>query len=363
MGQVPNTRAFTEGDGLNDYFNLDTVNGRIDLPNGTYISFYNDSYTTLTGQIVNGNPAPQVSSSAAAIATSGTITTGVGVARLNPGSAVTAVVMGTGVRNGQYCWVINEAAPSNSVQMASSGTSNVAAGVNDIIWGGEAKLYVWNNAKSLWYDSTTIGGTTKLTPSSAAAAIATSGTVTTANVGLARLNPGSAVTACVMGTGTLPGQLCLVVNEAAAGNSVQFAASGSSFVADGVNCIIPGNQAKLFAWDAAQSLWFEITNLVDGKLTPIASATAPALATSGTITTAGVGVSRVTPGSAVTSCVLAAGTVIGQKITVINASTTGANTIAFAASGTSNVADGNTTVISGLRCAEYTWDGILWYHS
>jgi Fe2+ transport system protein FeoA len=366
MAGIGNTKeaTFTDGSGSGgDVLNIDTVNGIVQVPNNKAVKFYSDAYTTLTGQIINGNYSPPVSSSAPALATSGTITTAnVGVARVNPGSAVTAVVLGSGTINGQQVTVVNEAAVSNTIQFAASGSSFVADGTNDIIPGLQMRTFVWDSTLTAWVaEPLTTNGTIDLIQSSTAAALATSGTVTTNGVGIARINPGSAVTACVMGTGTIQGQLCLVINEAAPSFTAQFAASGSSFVADGTNCLIPGGQARLFAWDSAQSLWYEISPLVNGALLPVASPTAPALATSGTVSTS-FGVSRVTPGSAVTSCVLAAGTIIGQKVTVINEAT-GANTINFAASASSFVADGATTAIAGLRCAEYTWDGTNWFHS
>jgi hypothetical protein len=368
MATVPNTRELTATDGsgpTGDCFNVDTLNGIVSVLNGKTLAFYADAYTTLTGQVKNGVYCPPVSSSAAAIASSGTITTAnIGVARLAPTAAVSAVVMGTGTINGQLCTVINEAAQADSVQMAASSTSNVAAGINDIIWGGEARTYVWDNPQALWFDQTNPGGTTKLTPSTSAAAIASSGTITTANVGLARLAPTAAVTAVIMGTGTFPGQLCYVVNEATTQNfSVQMAASSTSNVADGVSCIIPGDQGRLMVWDSSESLWYEATALFDGKLYDVVSATAPALSTNGTVTTAGIGTSQVTPGSAVSSIVLAAGIMPGQICTVVNESTTAANSITFAASSTSNIANGTNTVISGLTCATFRWANSLWYHS
>jgi hypothetical protein len=453
-----------------DVFNVDTVNGIASVPNNKTLQGYSDAYTTATWQIKNGTFQGAVSSAAAALATSGTVTTsGVRAARLNPGSAVTACVLGSGTTTGQEVWVVNEAAISNSVTFAASGSSFVADGVSDVIPGLSAKLYVWDNAQSAWFpaspqltngtnftlqsataaalatsgtvttngvgvarinpgsavtacvlgsgtipgqqvtvvneavanftvqfaasassfvadgindiipglqmrtffwdsaqslwfaEPSTTNGTINMIQSATAAAIATSGTVTTAGVGLARLNPGSAVTACVLGSGTIQGQMVVVSNEAAVGSSVQFAASASSFIADGVNCVIPGLQARLFLWNGTN--WFEPTNLVGGSNYGIVSATAPALAISGTISTANLGVTKVTPGSAVSSCVLAQGVYAGQQIVVVNESTTGANTITFAASSSSFVADGATTVISGLRCANYTWDGVNWFHS
>jgi len=368
MAGIANTKEMTCTDGSGsggDVFNVNTSSGQVEIPNNKAVKFYSDAYTTLTGQIINGNYSPPVSSTSPALATSGTITTAnVGVARVNPGSAVTAVVLGSGTINGQQVTVVNEAAVSNTIQFAASGSSFVADGTNDIIPGLQMRTFVWDSTLTAWVaEPLTTNGTIDLIQSSTAAALATSGTVTTNGVGIARINPGSAVTACVLGSGTIQGQLCVVVNEAVPSFTAQFAASGSSFVADGTNCLIPGGQARLFAWDSAQSLWFEISNLVDGKLAAITSPTAPALAISGTVSTAGLGVTRVTPGSAVTSCVLAQGSYIGQQIVVVNASTTGANTINFAASASSFVADGGTTAISGLRCALYIWDGTNWNHS
>ncbi len=89
------------------------------------------------------------------------------------------------------------------------------------------------------------------------------------------------------------------------------------------------------------------------------------VATSGTISVAGVRVARCTTAGAVTAVVLATGTASGQEIAVINEVTTGASSITFAASGTSNVANGVSTVISGLTCARLVWDAgtSLWYHA
>lgn len=79
---------------------------------------------------------------------------------------------------------------------------------------------------------------------------------------------------------------------------------------------------------------------------------------SGTITTSGPGVARVTATAAVAGVVLAAGTAQGQQLTIINES---AFSITMAASGTSNVASGISDVISALHGATYTWNGSLWY--
>jgi len=87
------------------------------------------------------------------------------------------------------------------------------------------------------------------------------------------------------------------------------------------------------------------------------------VATSGTIATAAVRVAlvTVTAGAAITAAVLQPGTINGQAITVVNENATGASTITFAASGTSNVGQGTGAVISGLTSRAFVWDGAVWW--
>lgn len=73
------------------------------------------------------------------------------------------------------------------------------------------------------------------------------------------------------------------------------------------------------------------------------------------------GINKVcTTTAARTGIILTAGTVDGQIINLINAS---ANTITFAAAGTSNVADGATTAIAANRAVTLIWDSgsSRWY--
>jgi hypothetical protein len=67
-----------------------------------------------------------------------------------------------------------------------------------------------------------------------------------------------------------------------------------------------------------------------------------------------------TTGGAVTGVILTAGVTDGQTICLINNS---ANSITFAAAGTSNVADGTSAVIPALRAMIFTWDNTSsrWY--
>ena len=90
------------------------------------------------------------------------------------------------------------------------------------------------------------------------------------------------------------------------------------------------------------------------------SATAPSIGNGGTITTAGLSVSRVTTAGAVTSVILQAGTASGQEVTVINES---GNSITMATAGTSNVADGVSDVIAANNARTFVFDTgtNLWY--
>lgn len=69
------------------------------------------------------------------------------------------------------------------------------------------------------------------------------------------------------------------------------------------------------------------------------------------------------PSASVTGTILTGGVVNGQVVTIINQS--GSNTVTFAASGTSNVADGTSDVIASSSAALYCWDSStsLWYRT
>ena len=87
-------------------------------------------------------------------------------------------------------------------------------------------------------------------------AVATGGTITTAGVSSARVNPAGAVTGVILQAGTVAGQEVWVVNEAAAANTVTFAAAGTSNVADGASSALAGVVARKFVWDSVAALWF-----------------------------------------------------------------------------------------------------------
>lgn len=88
---------------------------------------------------------------------------------------------------------------------------------------------------------------------------------------------------------------------------------------------------------------------------------AQALATSGTIATAGLSISRISLAANATAVVLQAGTVDGQVVIVENDSSS--HTATFDVAGTSHVADGTSDVIAALTCLAYVWNNTttLWY--
>jgi hypothetical protein len=96
---------------------------------------------------------------------------------------------------------------------------------------------------------------TDITPA-AAQVIAAAGTVTLANLAVARLAPAAAVAGVIMPAGTQPSQTVILINESVAASTITFAAAGTSRVADGVGAVIAGLTQKTFVWDSGTSLWY-----------------------------------------------------------------------------------------------------------
>lgn len=103
----------------------------------------------------------------------------------------------------------------------------------------------------------TVNGTLGGGQSSSAATIASSGTITTSGVRVARTTVAGAVTAVILQTGSVAGQELTVVNENTTGsNTITMAASGTSNVADGTSTVISGLRCAKFVWDSGTSLWY-----------------------------------------------------------------------------------------------------------
>lgn len=88
--------------------------------------------------------------------------------------------------------------------------------------------------------------------------LTTGNTITVAaNTSSVRVTAGAAVTGIILGAGTLGGQLLSVIHEGAAANTITFAASGTSNVADGTSDVITGPSARLYVWDSVTALWYK----------------------------------------------------------------------------------------------------------
>lgn len=141
--------AFLVNNLTNDVLNVNSDSGRIELPSATVFRQYSDAYSTRTVELSNGTVSLYPSSSAAALASSGTITTsGVGIARVNPAAAVTGVILQAGTNAGQIVIVRNESA--FSITFAAAATSHVADGTSDIIAANTSRMFEWNSVASRW---------------------------------------------------------------------------------------------------------------------------------------------------------------------------------------------------------------------
>lgn len=99
----------------------------------------------------------------------------------------------------------------------------------------------------------------KRAQSTLAPVIVNSDTISTADVQVARVNPGAAVTGIILQAGHGV-QRITVMNHgsATAAFSVTFAASGTSNVLDGTNVVIAGMRSRDFDWDSTLALWVAV---------------------------------------------------------------------------------------------------------
>jgi hypothetical protein len=81
----------------------------------------------------------------------------------------------------------------------------------------------------------------------------TGGTIAT-NVQVSRVAPAGAITGVILAPGVDPKQRVYVINGTA--NSITFAASGTSNVANGTGAIIAANTGQGFNWEVNAQLWY-----------------------------------------------------------------------------------------------------------
>ncbi len=244
----------------------------------------------------------------------------------------------------------NTLGTSGGMNIATNG-SNVAFTVNDQTAGQVFQIDHYGNLYVTGGFNSSAGF--YFTASNTPASLATGGTISLLGLPNISVAPTTDVTGVILQAG-FAGQFTIVNNSSAF--TITFAASGTSHVAAGTLCKIAPNSSCIFYYNSAISLWQPTSYTV----LPTQSATAAAVAASGTITTTDTNEARVSPTAAVTGVILQAGVYPGQVIYVVNES---AFPITFATAATSNVADGVANIIAPLSKRDYIWDSSTsrWY--
>ncbi len=108
-----------------------------------------DAETILTTKLA-GNAG---GAAGASVTTSGTITTTNLISKITAGSAVTAVIMGSGSYDGQLCLVEHVGAAASSVVFATAGSAAASSHIaTDYVFSGQkAAIFVWESVTALWY--------------------------------------------------------------------------------------------------------------------------------------------------------------------------------------------------------------------
>ena len=101
-----------------------------------------------TNLVGNGGGAAGVS-----VTTSGTINTTQFISKVTAGSAVTAVIMGSGSKDGQIVLVEHVGAAGSSITFATAGSAAASSHIaTDFVFSGQkAALFVWETVTALWY--------------------------------------------------------------------------------------------------------------------------------------------------------------------------------------------------------------------
>jgi len=153
MAAVKSIRAMTastDGSDAGAYFNVDTVNGIVSLPNGAVLNLYSDAYTTLTAQFNANGRAPIISATTPDPGAAGTITTaGLTISRVTPAANRAGIIVQAGTFSGQEITVVNEGTFTLTLNTTPA-TSNVADSASESAIGAlTARSYRW--VDSAWY--------------------------------------------------------------------------------------------------------------------------------------------------------------------------------------------------------------------
>lgn len=96
-----------------------------------------------------------------------------------------------------------------------------------------------------------------ITPASATpTTIASSATITHNSCPVVFVTTAAAVTGVILQAGTQNGQIVTIIHAGAVGNTITFAASGTSNVAGGTAVVITGPRSVTLVWNARTNLWY-----------------------------------------------------------------------------------------------------------
>jgi hypothetical protein len=100
-----------------------------------------------------GGVSPQSGVAGASVTTSGTITTSTRICKVTTGSAVTAVILGSGTSDGQTITILHTGAAASSIAFATAGSAAGSShAATDFVFSGQkAASFVWETTTALWY--------------------------------------------------------------------------------------------------------------------------------------------------------------------------------------------------------------------
>jgi hypothetical protein len=252
-------------------------------------------------------------------------------------SSVTLTFPGAGASSTQ----VGASAAAGGTDTTAVGVSATASGIADTAYGeattasGGSSLAVGQAATAQAFQSTAVGQGASAGSSASAGTSLGQGASTSGTNGTA-LGAGSSAA----GTGAT------AVGQGAS-------AGWTSSVALGVGASASANH-QIMLGTAAEDV------IIPGGLVLSESASPTTLTNGATMTWTGPAMVTVSAAGNITGLILAAGTVGGQALIVINES---AFTLTFAVAGTSHVADGTSDVIAALTARKFVWDSntSLWY--
>jgi len=96
--------------------------------------------------------SPAEGTVAAALVTSGTVTTTVQWQRVISAGAITGVILAAGTVHGQVFILTSDKDSGGTITAAAAGTSRIGTGTGCIIPVGGGRIFIWDNTDLIWND-------------------------------------------------------------------------------------------------------------------------------------------------------------------------------------------------------------------